>query len=377
MGLNVVVENLVSRTSSTFSFATAPVRIGRNALNELPLEEGFVSQHHGVLNFDAGGVVYHDLGSTNGSVVDGQRVAKNVPIRLLPETDLRIGPLRLHVRVVDSPAPVMPSFPAGAERTIGMFSKNPSASQSGSPSPFPGGPSSSGAVSVGRGRSVSQGLPVLGSGSSTGAGVFGATPGRPLSLDVMAILGERLLGPGNRLPADLNPGVMVEAIVAVMEAFASALVALRRGVEQSGSELGVRTMNGRSPLHAVDDSREVLRYLLSPPDEAFRRSHELTALFADFAIHQVALLNGISESVRHLLTTLESGAAEGEKGGPGRIWPFRREENQGGGTQARLRELLEDPRQFHETLFGDVFAKAYAAATLGQGAPSDPPPRSR
>jgi len=374
MGLTVVVENLVSGASATYTFAASPVRIGRNALNELPIEEGFVSQHHGVLNFDAGGIIYHDLGSTNGSVVDGQRVAKNVPIRVSPETELRIGPLRLRARLVELPVQAASQMPAGVERTMGMFTKN-AANQSGLSAGFGGpvagpgsssaGASSSGSVSVGR-RPSGGYAPVAGSGSHA------STPGRPVAVDVLGVLTERLLGSGTRLPADTNPGVVIEAIAAVMESFASALVALRRGVEQSGSELGVRTMNGRSPLHAVDEAREVLRYLLLPPDEAFRRSHELTALFADFAIHQVALLNGIAESVRHLLSSLESGMNEGDKAASGRIWPFRRDDSGEGGAQARLRELLEDPRQFHEALFGDVFARAYAAATLGQGSGTDP-----
>jgi len=367
MGLTVVVDNLVSGASATYTFAASPVRIGRNALNELPLEEGFVSQHHGVLSFEAGRVLYHDLGSTNGSAVDGQRVGKNVPITMRPETELRIGPLRLRARWVELQTPAVAKVPASAERTMGMFSKS-AGNDSGLSASFgaPESPAGSGSVSVGRGRSSSTGPnPLVG-------GALAATPGRPVAVDVLAILTERLLGPGARLPADTNPGIMVEAIVAVLESFASALVALRRGVEQSGAELGVRTMNGRSPLHATGEARDVLRYLLSPPDEAFRRSHELTALFADFAIHQVALLNGISESVRQLLASLASEGHDADKAASGRIWPFRREEASGDGVQARLRELLDDPRQFHEALFGDAFARAYAAATSGQGAAADP-----
>jgi hypothetical protein len=84
-------------------------------------------------------------------------------------------------------------------------------------------------------------------------------------------------------------------------------------------------------------------------------------VFADFGVHQVALLNGITEAVKALLIRLGPGSGSGSKG---KMWPF------GGGDQKTadvIRELLEDDRQLHAAIFGEEFARAYAAGTLGPG----------
>lgn len=55
------------------SYDHFPVRIGRNALNDLPLEFKFVSQFHAVLDKTAtGSVTVRDVGSRNGTMVGGR-----------------------------------------------------------------------------------------------------------------------------------------------------------------------------------------------------------------------------------------------------------------------------------------------------------------
>jgi len=51
-----------------------PLAIGRARDNELVLDDGRVSRHHGRLQARRGALVYTDLGSTNGSRVNGVRV---------------------------------------------------------------------------------------------------------------------------------------------------------------------------------------------------------------------------------------------------------------------------------------------------------------
>ena len=60
-----------STEHAAFAFASSPVRIGRNQLNELVLNEPFVSQWHAVVRFDEHKVRYVDLGSTNGTTMNG------------------------------------------------------------------------------------------------------------------------------------------------------------------------------------------------------------------------------------------------------------------------------------------------------------------
>ena len=79
------------------------MRLGRNALNDLELDESFVSQWHGVIRFDDKQVLYLDLGSTNPTLIDGAPVKRNVEVAVTEQTDLRIGTLRLHFLRVQAP----------------------------------------------------------------------------------------------------------------------------------------------------------------------------------------------------------------------------------------------------------------------------------
>src|SRR5690606_24526143 len=63
--------------------------------NELVLNGPFVSQWHAVVRFDEHKVRYVDLGSTNGTMMNGRRLARHVQVEVDPQTDLRIGPLQL------------------------------------------------------------------------------------------------------------------------------------------------------------------------------------------------------------------------------------------------------------------------------------------
>ncbi len=72
--LLVRVDNLQAQTSTHFAFERSPVRIGRNQLNDLAFDQPFVSQWHALVRFDDYTTQYFDLGSTNGTLVNAQRV---------------------------------------------------------------------------------------------------------------------------------------------------------------------------------------------------------------------------------------------------------------------------------------------------------------
>ena len=98
--LSVRVENCATHQFTEHTFQRSPVRIGRNALNELTLQEGYVSLSHAVLRFDPDRIQVIDLGSTNGTHVDGVRIESNVPVTLKEASELRIGDIRLHLQRV-------------------------------------------------------------------------------------------------------------------------------------------------------------------------------------------------------------------------------------------------------------------------------------
>ncbi|MCA9693231.1 MAG: FHA domain-containing protein [Myxococcales bacterium] len=90
--------------SEVHEFVRSPVRIGRDATMELPLDRRFVSRHHGTLHFDGRGGWYRDEGSANGSVVAGRRLAPRERVSFTSELEITIGGLRLSV-VSAAPAP--------------------------------------------------------------------------------------------------------------------------------------------------------------------------------------------------------------------------------------------------------------------------------
>lgn len=95
--LVIQIERTDERRADTCAFARSPVRVGRNPLNDLQLDESFVSQWHGVIRFDESQTFYVDLGSTNPTLVNGEPVKRNVEVVISDDTDLRIGSLRLHL----------------------------------------------------------------------------------------------------------------------------------------------------------------------------------------------------------------------------------------------------------------------------------------
>ena len=107
----ITVFDAEERTSTDYSFTSSPVRIGRNPLNDLTLPFAFVSGWHAVVRFDDTGAKFYDLGSTNGTLLNGRRVqaGEPVPVPGGGEVSLTIGKLELRVRQRPQTATAMPS----------------------------------------------------------------------------------------------------------------------------------------------------------------------------------------------------------------------------------------------------------------------------
>jgi hypothetical protein len=120
LALLVRVDNFQDNSSRSFAFGKTPVRIGRNALNDLPLAFPFVSQWHAVVAFDQANAAYYDLGSTNGTTAQGQRLAPNQPVGIPgPEYEFRIGALRLTFQLANVPEQMITgSAAANADSTV-------------------------------------------------------------------------------------------------------------------------------------------------------------------------------------------------------------------------------------------------------------------
>ncbi|MEV6179056.1 FHA domain-containing protein [Streptomyces sp. NPDC052015] len=173
------------------------VRVGRSADADVPLDDPDVSRLHCEVTLAADGrVTVADLGSTNGTTLDGARV-QNRPLRFAPGALLRLGEsaLRLappggpgapvattpdgegHVRVpcggtAAGDAPSAPSSAPGAAPTRGTVGSGPL------PAGAPGSPSAGHARAAGGGGRTAEDGRTTGAARGTGTGgPSGTEPG--------------------------------------------------------------------------------------------------------------------------------------------------------------------------------------------------------
>jgi predicted component of type VI protein secretion system len=311
----------------TVTFTESPVRIGRNQLNDISLDDPFVSEWHGIIRFDDAGVAYFDLGSTNGSMLAGKRLAKNVAVAL----------------------------PEGALLSLGRIDISVAARRSG--------------------EAAAGGRTIMGLAPSPGGGGFAAQDGAHMSsqpslkspppmnrhLDEVITPPPAPAAPSSRAsrPAQDDDGRSAK----ILQAFSEAFVGLKKGYEQFGSEVGVRTINGMTALHKARTSREVLDHLLNPSVDAGAAVHDLIAIFADFGIHHIAMMEAVTEGVRSVLHSLDP-RANGLEVGSG-LWSKGRNKELFRNYVERFEQVLTDDNQLHAVIFGDDFARAYASVTIG------------
>lgn len=74
---------------TSLMLAGAPVTFGRAPDNTIVIGDDFASSHHARISAQNGAWVLEDLGSTNGTIVDGRRIAS--PVRLRIGTEITIG----------------------------------------------------------------------------------------------------------------------------------------------------------------------------------------------------------------------------------------------------------------------------------------------
>ncbi|HZL20509.1 MAG TPA: type VI secretion system-associated FHA domain protein [Polyangia bacterium] len=311
MSLEITVKLPGSTTNRTLTFLESPIRIGRNQLNDIPIDDPFVSEWHGTIRFDDEGISYADLGSTNGSVIDGIRLAKNAPTRLTAESRILLGRIELAISGR--------SRDTGSRKTMAWG--HPPADDRGAR------------------RSLDK-------GRSSG---FSATP-PPLAADA-AEKGK-----------SGDDGTLVRQRQ-ILEAFSEAFIGLRKGYEQFGAEVGVRAINGRTPLHRAHTSQAVLEHLLQPTIDVATVKHDLIAIFADFGIHHIAMMAAVTEGVRALLQSFDPRANDLDVGA--RLFSASKSKQQWRAYLERFDQVLTEDQDLHAVVFGPEFARAYARVTLG------------
>jgi hypothetical protein len=93
------------RIGEEFPVTSPHLSIGSGNDNDLVLADDSISTRHALLEFEHGGWRITDLDSTNGTYVEGVKMAPQVPTPLPYGSSLRLGGLRLHFRPVDDADP--------------------------------------------------------------------------------------------------------------------------------------------------------------------------------------------------------------------------------------------------------------------------------
>lgn len=383
------------------TFRKSPVRIGRGELNDLQLPSRYVSQWHAVIRFDNGSIEYLDLGSTNGSVIGGERLSARETRTLGAAGEVNIGPIALHLESLQEAAPQAEAPAEAGEGT----SVDPEAAQklrlvmSAVQKLTP---------AYNRYREswseLRDYLQQILSNAEPGvrdqivealydscpelrnenefhqiAAQLGVSLGRNASTSAAASEFARVLGlTGSEALSREDENDLMNKIAEVLKTFCASFVEMRKGLDQFGSELAVETFGEAGPLHQAETGREVLEFLVRGEGNAEERIGALKSAFADMMIHQVALITGMMDGVRGLLHRIGPNAIAQDlvkkpvnlgflpvkKG----VWPFS--------VLARWKrfeqlhqDLIEEDQEVSSVLFGKDFARSYGEAKRGRTAP--------
>jgi len=422
--LLVRVDDLENGASRQYAFACSPIRIGRSPMNDVVLDAPFVSQWHGLVRFDAGTTEYVDLGSTNGTLANGARMARQDRLAVAGDVELRVHHLRFFCWRGEPP-PGVALDPAASDalgpvsRTLLGLEKRHDLGEARDLGPPPptwdatierlrpslhghrqalaqlqgeirdalatAPPEAQAACLDALEREFPEVAAAPGRRPSTRVGALadGATVALPTGPTEVVHEFARALVPGAPLATLADVEKFLVRAATVLETSARAFVELRKGQVQFGQEMAVRTFHEGSPLAQARDPGDVLAYLLDVRGDATARIQELSSAYADLMIHQVALLGGLMEGVRSLLGQLgpetidreidEAPLKLGPLELPRKLWPFRARSRWKRFIQ-RHREYVEEERQLTAAVFGADFARAYGAVAQDdvQDAPASP-----
>lgn len=389
------------------TYERSPVRIGRNQLNDLHIDRPYVSQFHAAIDLRGHQIFVRDLGSTNGTVYAGRRLARDTPIDITQSPEINIGPIVIRLSVAEA-APKKREEPK--EGTVLDFSSDANAVAALSQRPKRVAPGAEDAY-------VRQVVPYIEAYRSAWGAVYRVIYDhlarlppelrqnyiRRLGQDHATITlendfqkisqyygvdahtltgdispGDAALAALNELARTLAPTTKslddVGSILTfarrlrdTMEVFLKCFVSLRDGYQEFEAEVLARDRETDDDrVAAAKDAKELGTVLLTAaggPDAA----RQLYDIFVEVMSHQLALLNGVMEGVKSLLMKLSPRAIEEEldkKGKKGGLFSSRYEE------LWKLYELRhgdysgEDKETFL-IIFGPQFSRAYAA-TAGE-----------
>jgi type VI secretion system protein ImpI len=401
-GLRLIIRD--SRDGTTFdrTAASFPVRIGRNPLNDVQLDYPFVSQFHAVLELDGTVLTLRDLGSRNGTQINGQAIPGQQPIDLAPyQYQFGFGPLQIRAE----PAQIAPEQSAGnrmAAAAQGNFAQTALVG-------------AQDAVRVGRTLiemrasvkawndsftalretleraiapldpsvklQVIEGLfreyPELARHPDMHrlAASFGGSNLASAAASDDALVAQAVRDLAHKyVPSQpMRTGAQAVAFVGKMQdaldVFFKAFIPLRDGHKQFETKMEIRRNTARPDgrqaadmtVRRTPDVATLAARVLDFTDPSSDAAKALAGVFADLMIHQVAMLDGVMRGVKQLLRELSPAALEAlaEKKKLGGFGPFRFK-SLWKLYQERHADLADEDTETFELIFGRQFVSAYS-----------------
>nr|MDQ3032171.1 FHA domain-containing protein [Myxococcota bacterium] len=421
MELRITIHDPRTGADEEAFFRTSPIRIGRNALNDLLLDEPSVSQWHAQLVWGEQGVWFTDIGSSNGSAVGPSRVAANSPVPIDEHAIVEVGPMKMRVARVEQPdatrarrLPFGGAMPeevltamstidiAGADVTSYDDELATQASDDGAQTAVASSAiaqlqylrAALAALAPARAayleelREQIEGLPTPARAKIVPqlAREFPELASSPEFLELARRCGVEHLGTSERgarerlealigAPLLASPGEEISddrilaRVTVLLQTFAQSLFELMRAKEHVVRELGLGG-GDRVPSSGQD----ILAYLFDFRVDGEERVSSLARVFADLAMHQMAMVAATRDGVRSLVeeiapsTITQRAQRSGGRTGSWRdLLPF-------GGMQLwevyrRAHADLAEGDRFARHVFGPRFGRSYLAMTGRPGQP--------
>lgn len=123
--------------SETVDLVQGVIILGRQAGVEIQLNDAMVSRRHAQVECQPQACQITDLGSANGTVVNGQSLAANTPLTLEPNAKIQIGPFELLFEQIAVEPPPEPKPKAKAKPKAKPAPEQPAPSPPSPPPPEP------------------------------------------------------------------------------------------------------------------------------------------------------------------------------------------------------------------------------------------------
>ena len=426
-GLDVKIINTQEGTSTERRFERFPIRIGRNALNDLQIDSGYVSQFHAILQLSGDEVHLVDLGSRNGTLLPGLgRVQPNAIVDLatsnfefaIAMTIFRVSLVNLDVAalsrrrggvhdiaeemtrphgtdvgaaMVTHLKPLYDTYRQAWTRlyqeiqtTIGTYDAE--MRQRFCEDLMIAHPNVAAEPDFKRLANISPTSTPSGSHQihiemeSTGSTLD------PPREEAVALHGLKQLAqwymPGAAPPAGVEDIIgFLQTIQDTLDVFLKCFVPLRDGYKQFEVQMDIQRVRSDglrlgSSVEVAREPRELARAMLDWRRTVGDEPRIVENTFADLMTHQVAMLNGIMKGVKSLLSELAPETIERTLDDP------RKNRGRSGGLQIgpfRYKQLWElymerhgdlssEDKEAFALIFGPQFAQAYSQFQEGVGA---------